>query len=850
MGYAQDIKALTSDVAKLTQEVNKLHGALTSTGKESTGIFSTIKSILGFGGQKGLGSTGGNILGSSLGNFSTPPKAPNSMNNMGGGGGGGAGGGTVPNGGGASFGGAAAMSAMKTDMRLGYGYAAAGAIKDAAMAIPSTLYNAVPDVSTVVNRAGAYYQAGLRAPGITRASLERATFSALKGGITGIGSDAQVANILANAGYVPGGQDYLAAARQVRGAATYLGMENTAATQAIAGLQGGPMAANLYQYGITTMNANGSAKSVGDIASQLYKVMFPSGATAQSVQKSIRSGYAGLNLQGMGMSPEQQQMITQAFIDIASGKNPDLASAKSSSGNQNPFDPLLRMNTSSTELTGKAEKGTISGLGAAAGTIETFNRNLGDTIASLSVFKGYLDGLSGNPQGSALKKGGSKVLGALKRVAGIGLMATAGVEEVFSGGTLTPLAALQFGAGATMAFGGGGTPGYGASFGGRNRGIKGNANNLITFGYGARDAMGGNWDSTGGVHQGMDYNVKVGTAVVAVKDGVVSDKALSADYGQAVVIDHEDGYSTVYAHLSSKNASPGARVFAGQEIGKSGKSGNATGPHLHFEVWKGPNNPVDPSELKGAGLPIVGGDTGVTSSMSLGPTNVLAGVVDVSQITGSIPSATGLDYQGKIPPNADINLLDVLKKAGFTGDALTTAYAVAKAESGGRSSAYNGPSNGTGDDSYGLFQINMIGTLGPERLNKTWHSADGSKFKLNDRSDLFDPLTNAKVAYHMSNGGKNWSAWTTYTSGTYKDFLQPGGGGTPGFGANMSVPSQAVSMTTPTTTTGNTSLTGDSKVVNFNVYLHDVSDAQALIWAKKVESYLNNKKEISTMGGK
>ena len=97
MGYAQDIKALTSDVAKLTQEVNKLHGALTSTGKESTGIFSTIKSILGFGGQKGLGSTGGNILGSSLGNFSTPPKAPNSMNNMGGGGGGGAGGGTVPN---------------------------------------------------------------------------------------------------------------------------------------------------------------------------------------------------------------------------------------------------------------------------------------------------------------------------------------------------------------------------------------------------------------------------------------------------------------------------------------------------------------------------------------------------------------------------------------------------------------------------------------------------------------------------------------------------------------------------------------------------------------------------------
>lgn len=70
-------------------------------------------------------------------------------------------------------------------------------------------------------------------------------------------------------------------------------------------------------------------------------------------------------------------------------------------------------------------------------------------------------------------------------------------------------------------------------------------------------------------------------------------------------------------------------------------------------------------------------------------------------------------------------------------------------ESGGRSQAYN-PDRSTGDDSYGLFQINMLGGLGPDRR---------SRYGLKSNSDLYDPLTNASVAYRMSKGGTDFGAW-------------------------------------------------------------------------------------------
>ena len=108
------------------------------------------------------------------------------------------------------------------------------------------------------------------------------------------------------------------------------------------------------------------------------------------------------------------------------------------------------------------------------------------------------------------------------------------------------------------------------------------------------------------------------------------------------------------------------------------------------------------------------------------------------------------------PTLSDKDLALVLKAVGFKGQDLKEAWAVAKKESNGQPIRFNGNKK-TGDSSYGLFQINMISDLGPERRDK---------FNLDTNFDLLNPVVNAQIAYHMSDGGKNWSAWHGITAKT------------------------------------------------------------------------------------
>jgi hypothetical protein len=109
----------------------------------------------------------------------------------------------------------------------------------------------------------------------------------------------------------------------------------------------------------------------------------------------------------------------------------------------------------------------------------------------------------------------------------------------------------------------------------------------------------------------------------------------------------------------------------------------------------------------------------------------------------------------------DSQLIELLKFVGFTGKGLKIAYAVAKAESNGRPYAYNGNKE-TFDQSYGIFQINMISLLGERRRDK---------FDLNHNADLFNPVINAEVAYFMTNGGVDWKAWSSYNTGAINKWL-------------------------------------------------------------------------------
>lgn len=105
-------------------------------------------------------------------------------------------------------------------------------------------------------------------------------------------------------------------------------------------------------------------------------------------------------------------------------------------------------------------------------------------------------------------------------------------------------------------------------------------------------------------------------------------------------------------------------------------------------------------------------------------------------------------------------LLSNLKNAGFSGEKLRLAWSVGMAESGGDPKAFNGNTR-TGDQSYGLFQINMIGAMGPERRRQ---------FGIQSNDELFDPQVNIRAMLKVSSNGTNWKPWSAYKSGAYRRF--------------------------------------------------------------------------------
>lgn len=100
---------------------------------------------------------------------------------------------------------------------------------------------------------------------------------------------------------------------------------------------------------------------------------------------------------------------------------------------------------------------------------------------------------------------------------------------------------------------------------------------VITSRYGRRS-----WE----FHYGIDIAAPRGTTVVAADGGVVSYAGWYSGYGYCVMINHGNGYQTLYGHLSKISVKVGQRVSKGQKIGNCGSTGRSTGPHVHFEVRK------------------------------------------------------------------------------------------------------------------------------------------------------------------------------------------------------------------------------------------------------------------------
>ena len=87
-------------------------------------------------------------------------------------------------------------------------------------------------------------------------------------------------------------------------------------------------------------------------------------------------------------------------------------------------------------------------------------------------------------------------------------------------------------------------------------------------------------------HKGIDLAGYLNQPILATNNGVVFYKGRAQGYGQVIIIQHSNGWSTLYAHLSKAHVKNHKFVHIGQLIGSMGKSGRATGVHLHFEIYK------------------------------------------------------------------------------------------------------------------------------------------------------------------------------------------------------------------------------------------------------------------------
>ena len=94
-------------------------------------------------------------------------------------------------------------------------------------------------------------------------------------------------------------------------------------------------------------------------------------------------------------------------------------------------------------------------------------------------------------------------------------------------------------------------------------------------------------------HEGIDISYRSGMAVRAAAPGTVVFSDTKSGYGRVIVVRHAGGYETLYAHNEDNLVRPGAHVEPGELIADMGSSGEASGPHLHFEIRVG-GRPIDP----------------------------------------------------------------------------------------------------------------------------------------------------------------------------------------------------------------------------------------------------------------
>lgn len=227
-----------------------------------------------------------------------------------------------------------------------------------------------------------------------------------------------------------------------------------------------------------------------------------------------------------------------------------------------------------------------------------------------------------------------------------------------------------------------------------------------------------------GHHNGVDISAPIGTPVVSMKPGVVSKSYYSESYGNVIFILHNNGFESVYAHMSKRMMEKGEKVNRGQVIGEVGNTGRSTGSHLHFEVHKGRWN--------------------IEKSNAINPVALLEGPELMAKKNDSVETAakqTASQHIESNHPNAD----EKKSKPGHKEEKKQM-----------NSSKQNGTENRTdrkevvvtvekGDTLWGIGQKHEI----PVKLIKKWNDLDSSMLTIGKKLTLYP---NAIETYVVEKG--------------------------------------------------------------------------------------------------
>lgn len=619
--------------------------------------------------------------------------------------------------------------------------AAAGAVIGGVAGGVSSVANfamaAMPDVTSVLNRDQMLYRSSVFSPsaGANYKQVGASISRAMAGGITSVGADAAGAQYMASRGIqfsTNANSMFQSYARSAANSAKLLGMDNATSFQALADLTSGQGSSNLSStFGIYTSDARtGKSKSEDQIFNEMWGVLTGgrTDITAQDISDSFYKGNLGVSLANAGLSDAQQQRFLAWAYAKAGGKRLDLSSNKSTQsmlnankaiGNENPIQSTLSINSTMTSTMQTASGLYESGMDRAAQLYKDLNPQIEALTKRFAELNAAIGGFSATPTGTAITQNpGGALLTALTNGK---LGDTIGAANKFD---LFGMIGKVLGIGGESSGNGTGT----SSGAGGGSTMMAPAAGPITATFGQKGKM---WKHGG--HLGMDYGVPEGSPVHAAAAGTVIKDNNSGELGHYLVVDHGNGITTTYAHLQSSSADShiGDSVAAGQLIGRSGATGNVTGPHLHFAVQQN-GQYIDPRTFLSGGVqisPSAAGNAGSNKTAKSTASYSVSGATLDNAFTTSASGVSGSLYSAS-------------QALGMMADSATAA---ASSWSGNSQAATvgtaSGATTGVGGTSSGIGLGSTSGAL--------LGAAGGTKIEINVKIDQANEAEAKKFAQYV-----------------------------------------------------------------------------------------------------